>query len=102
MEPVAFSTREIADLLLLIGALEVEAGDVGATVHLARADLHEIDATGDLFVHRLRRLECGARLVDVRELHGRTDGEDTGVGLLLPDEHAEQRGLTGAVRTDDP
>ena len=36
---VALAAREHADLALLVGALEVEAGDVGARVDLAVADL---------------------------------------------------------------
>ncbi|MBA7704973.1 hypothetical protein ES703_113796 [subsurface metagenome] len=33
-------------------------------------------------------------------MHGLADGDGALVGLLLPGDHAEQRGLAGAVRTD--
>ena len=101
MQPVALATREIADALLLVGALEVEAGDVRAAVHLAVADLHEVDAAGDLLVDGLVGVERLPRLVDVRELHRGADLQRTAVGLLLADEHAEQRGLARAVGADD-
>ncbi len=68
VQPVALATREVADALLLVGALEVEAGDVRAAVDLAVADLQVVDAAGDLLVDRLVGVERFARLVDVREL----------------------------------
>src|SRR6185437_2996538 len=40
-------------------------------------------------------------LVHVGELHRRTDANLPGVGRLCAGEHAKQRGLAGAVRTDD-
>ena len=46
-------------------------------------------------------VEPVAGLVDVGELHGRAELQGAGVGLLLADDHPEQRGLAGAVRTDD-
>ncbi len=42
-----------------------------------------------------------ARLVDIAELHRLADLDGAGVGLLLAGDHAEQRGLAGAVRADD-
>ena len=42
VDPVALAARELADLLLLVAALEAEAGDVGAAVHLAAADDHVV------------------------------------------------------------
>ncbi len=44
VDPVALAARELADLLLLVGALEVEARDVGPGVQLALADLDELVA----------------------------------------------------------
>ena len=38
VDAVALAAGQLADLLLLVGALEVEAGDVGAAVDLAAAD----------------------------------------------------------------
>src|SRR4051794_6519204 len=35
-------------------------------------------------------------------MHGLADGDGAGVRLLLTGDHAEQRGLAGAVRTDHP
>ena len=39
VDAVALAAREVADLLLLVGALEVERGHVGARGHLALAEL---------------------------------------------------------------
>src|SRR5262249_19775310 len=45
-------------------------------------------------------VERFARLIDVRELDRRPDLERTTIGLFLPDQHAKQRRLAGAVRAD--
>ena len=45
VHPVALAAGQVADALLLVGALEVEAGDVGAAVDLAVADLQVVDAS---------------------------------------------------------
>src|SRR4051795_1463982 len=42
VDAISLAARQHADFLLLILAREIEAGDVGARVHLARAELHEI------------------------------------------------------------
>ena len=57
MNAVAFTTREVAHLLLLVAALEVERCDVGATVDLAVAHLEVIDPVGDLLVDGLVGVE---------------------------------------------
>src|SRR6185503_8174747 len=60
-----------------------------------------LGALGDLLEDGLAGLERVARLVDVRELDGVADRDVAGVGRLLPDDHAEERGLARAVRPDD-
>ena len=67
---VALAAGELADLLLLVGALEVEAGHVGARVHLAVADLDLVLAAGDLLPDGLVGVQRVARLVDVGQLDG--------------------------------
>ena len=57
MQPVPFTTRELADGLLLVRALEVEAGHVGARVDLLAAHHDVVGATGDLLEHRLVPVE---------------------------------------------
>ena len=101
MHAVALAARELADLLLLVGALEVEGRAIGARVHLALAELELIEAAGDFLPHGLLAVERVARLVDIAELHRLADLDGAVVGLLLPGDHAEQRGLAGAVRADD-
>src|SRR5689334_4808154 len=106
---VALTTRELADRLLLIGALEVEAGDVRAPVDLPAAHDHAVAPVGDLLEYAPVAVERVATLVDVRELHGRADAQRAGVGGVLGgrtagrggDDHPEQRGLARAVGPDD-
>ena len=53
----------------------------------------------------LSRVQRVARLVDVGELHRLADAQRARVGLLLADDHPEQRRLAGAVgadHADDP
>src|SRR6266568_7267102 len=47
MHAVALAPRELADLLLLVGALEVERGAIGARIHLALAEKNDVVAAGD-------------------------------------------------------
>ena len=49
----------------------------------------------------LLAVERVARLIDIAELHRLADLDGAGVRLLLAGDHAEQRGLAGAVRADD-
>src|SRR3990170_2580982 len=100
MNAVALSARELADLLLLIRPLEVEPADIGAGRHLAGAKLDHVAAAGDLLEHRLLAVERIARLIDIAELHRVADADTAVVRRLLADDHAEERGLAGAVRAD--
>ena len=70
-------------------------------MQLTVAHFDDVGPTGDLVVDGCTRVEVLPRLVDVSELHRRTDDERTGVGSLLSDEHAEQRGLSCTVRAND-
>src|SRR5262249_54301227 len=74
---VALAAGELAHLLLLVAALEVEAGDVAATLHLSLAELDLVEPAGDLLPHGLLRAERLARLVDITELHRGTDAQGT-------------------------
>ena len=57
-------------------------------------------------VHRLGDDAAAAHLADVlaevADGHAAIDGDLALVGLLLADDHPEDRGLAGAVRTDEP
>ena len=101
LHAVALAAGEHADLLLLVGALEVEAADVGPAVDLLVAELHEVGgAAGDLLVDGTCRRR--GRRGTGRRRRGRRcrRREGAGVGLLLAGDHAEQRGLAGAVGAD--
>src|SRR3546814_19403526 len=94
------AARELADLLLLVAAPEVEGADIGARLSLVLAELNDVEPAGDFFPHRLVSGEGVAALVDIAELHGVADAQAAAVGLLLAGDHAEQRGLAGAVGAD--
>ena len=83
VDPVALPARQRADQLLLVRAAEVEARHVGAGGQLARADLDELDALGDLLEDRLVGREVVAALVDVAQLDRVADLDRAGVGRLL-------------------
>src|SRR5262249_47608552 len=98
---VAFTTRELADDLLLARALEVESSYITARRRFVVADLDHVEAAGDFLPDRVLVVERLARLVDVREFHRGAEAQLARVRFLEAGHHAEQRGLAGAVRSDD-
>src|SRR5688572_8070111 len=98
---VALAARQHADLLLLVGAAEIEGRAISARIDLALAEIDDVLAARDLLPHALAGLERVARLVDVAELDALTDLDGAVVRRVLAGDHAEQGGLTGAVRADD-
>lgn len=58
---------------LLVGSLETEGGHVGAGGHFRLADHHVVGATGHHFPQLLVRIDPGAVLVDVGDLHRLAD-----------------------------
>src|SRR5690606_10530473 len=98
---VALAAREEPDLLLLVRALEVEGADIGAARHGGTAKLDDVGAARDFLPDGHVGIERVAALVDITHDDGLADLERAAVGLLLPGEHAEERGLAGAVRADD-
>src|SRR5580704_11097801 len=101
MHAVTLTAGERADLLLLIGALEVEGRAVAARVHLALTEQDNVLAVGDFLPDILVAVERVARLVDIAEMHRLADLDRARIRLLLPGDHAEQRGLARAIWTDD-
>ena len=70
MQAVALAAGKLGHLRLLVGALEVEAGHVGAAVDRSLSERDLVLSPGDLLPHRLVRIESVAGLVDVCQLHG--------------------------------
>src|SRR6202011_3551625 len=89
-----------ANLLLLVGALEIERRAIAARIDLALAEQDQFVAAGNLFPDALLAIETVARLVDIAEMHALADGDGALVRLVLSGDHPEQRGLTGAVGAD--
>src|SRR5580698_8277101 len=101
MHAVALAAGQRADLLLLVGALEVEGRAIAARIDLALAEHELVEAAGNFLPYVLLAVERIARLVDIAEMHRLADLDGAVVGRLLARDHAEQRGLAGAVRPDD-
>jgi hypothetical protein len=69
MHTVAFAARQRADLLLLVGALEIERRAIAARIDLALAEKNEFVAAGYLLPDRLLAVERVTRLVDITEVN---------------------------------
>src|SRR5215210_1439122 len=100
VDSIPLTAGEVADPLLLVGAAEVEPGDVLARVDLPLAELEHVLVPRDLLPHGVRRLQVGPRLVDVRQLDRVAHPERARVRMLLPRDHPEERRLAGPVRAD--
>ena len=100
VDAVPLAARQRADLLLLVGADEVEAVDVGARVHLALAQHDRLLAAGDLLPDALFAVQGVPALVDVAQLDGLADLDRAGVGPLLAGDQPEHGRLARAVRAD--
>ncbi len=101
MHTVALAAREIADLLLLVAALEVEGATIRTAVHVELTELDDFRTAGDFLPDGLVRVERVPALVDIAEMHGVADADGTRIRLLLAGDHLEQRRLARAVRPDD-
>src|SRR5437016_3394991 len=100
MDAVALTARQRADLLLLIGAREIQASDVGARIDQPIAELNLILSIADLFPNRLVRVEHIARLIYISQLNRRACFERAAIGLLLTSDQPEKRRFACAVRPD--
>src|SRR5512145_2709858 len=101
MQPAALAAGELPDRLLLVGAAEVEAREIGTRRHLEPPHFEGVLPARDVLEYGFFGGELVARLLDVGELHGLADRNLAGIGLLSSRDHAKERRLAGAVRTDD-
>src|ERR1041384_42653 len=101
MHAVALAARKCADLLLLLGAREVESRNVSARVYLAAAERDHILPGGNLFPDRFIWIERRAALLHGAEFDGLADAERAFVRRLLARNQTKERRLTSAVRADD-
>src|SRR5262245_50034584 len=101
MDPVALTAGERTDLLLLVSALEIEIGAIGARVHLLLAEEDHVVAAGNFLPDVLLAVEGVARLVHVSEVYGIANPDRALIGFLLARDHAEQCGLASPVGPDD-
>src|SRR5262249_5193901 len=101
VDAVSLAAGELADLLLLVGPLEVERGDIGPRGDLPLAERHLVEASGDLLEDGVLGVQGVTVLVDIRGDDAVANAKTSGVGLLLADDHPEERGLARAVGSDD-
>ena len=101
VDAVALAARELADVLLLVLALEVERADIGAGRHVVAVDLHVVEPVGDLLPDVLLGSSRWSRLWSTKPRW--TVGPMSIVplsGCLLAGDHLEQRRLARAVGAD--
>ena len=89
VQAVSFAARQLGDLLLLLGAPEVEPGDIRAAVDHAVAERYLLDAARDLLPDGLVRVQRVAGLVHVCELDGVAERKRARVGLVLTGDHPQ-------------
>ena len=101
MQAVALTAGHGADFLLLIASGETQPRNICPHVGGDVAKLKSILPIGDRLPDHVVRIERIARLLDVGELHRLANFQHAAIGLFLPDDHAKQRRLAGAVGPDD-
>src|SRR3984957_8507966 len=101
MHAVALAAGQRTDFLLLVGALEVERRAIAARIDLTLAEHELVETAGNFLPDIFLVVERIARLVDIAEMHRIADFDRAAVGLFRPGDHAEQRGLAGAIRPDN-
>src|SRR5256885_1453586 len=101
VQAAALAAGEVADLLLLVLAVEVEAARVGTRSHLELADVDDVQPARDVFPRRLVVGQRVTRLFHIGHLDRLAHDDFAGVGLLAPRDQLEQRGLAGTVGADD-
>ena len=100
MQAVALAAREHAAFLLLIGAREVETGDIGAGVDLPVAQRHQVQTARDHLEDRLFGVDRLMLLVHVGQLDGGPHAERTARRSVQPHDHPEKGGFARPVGTD--
>src|SRR5262249_54279128 len=98
---VALAARERPDLPLLGRSLEVEPGDVRTRGDLAFAEFDLVKSSGNLFPNGLLRVERLPALIHIADVNSLPDLETAAVWSFLTRDHADKRGLAGAVGPDD-
>ena len=97
---VALASGEVAHQLLLIGPLEVEPRHVRAAGNLAFPERDDVLSFRDRLPDVVVAVENVAALIDVGQDNRLADAQGSAVGLLLTDDHAEERRLPRAVGPD--
>ena len=73
MDAIALTAGEHADLLLLVGTLEVERAAIGPGIDFALAEIEDFVSARDLLVQGLVGIQRVAALVDIAELDALAD-----------------------------
>src|ERR1019366_7168846 len=102
VDAVALPAGQLAHLLLLIAALEVERADIGSADQFAVADLHHVQAAGNGLPDRIVGFEVVAALVDIGQLHRLAETDRALIRLFLAGDQLEEGRLAGPVGADHP
>ena len=80
---------------------EQEVAEVAHDVLALRPDLHPVGTRADRFRHAALEVELLAHLVEVGDLEVRAVAHGAGIRRELAEDELQQRGLAGAVRSDE-
>ena len=100
VQAVALTTGQVANPLLLVAALEVEAANVGSRRRLVVAHLDDIVAVREFLPDGFAAVQI-SHLVHVGQFHGFADGDVARIRFVETGDHLEQGGFTGTVAADD-
>src|SRR5215213_4791824 len=101
MHAISLAARKHPDALLLVGTRKIKTRNISPRIHLALAELNNVQAVRDFIENSFVSVQRIARLVNVAELDGFADFESSRVCRVLSGNQTEKRRFARAVRTDN-
>ena len=101
MQAVAFSTGENTYFFVLIGAIEIEFGQVSARIDFVIAYFYVFKSIWDDVENGFIWMDVFVALVYVANFDGFSDGEFSLIGRQFGHDHFENSGFTRAIWPDD-
>src|SRR5229473_2812744 len=98
---IALAARQLRHFALLVGSFKIKLGHIAARGYFSFAQHQVFRPAGDFLKNGLAGVERVAILIDIGGQNRVADAQAARIRLLLADNHAEKRGLAGAVRADD-
>ena len=100
MYPVALAAGQQAHFFLLIRTGKIESRHIGPGVDLAISEIDQVFTFGNGFPYGFIGIQHIPALVDIGQLNGLADVNDTGIRFFLIGDHAKEGGLAGPVGAD--